>query len=429
MQTARPKVPDFAAPSAIDSTADSASNSAPDSATNSAPHSPPTISLDHLAAVEGPISTARGMPNATYTEGEFHRFEREHVFGKTWAALAFCADYRPDSVSPVDFMGLPLLITRRKNGALAVFHNVCSHRGRRLVNEAKQTNGRLVCPYHSWTYDLDGALQATPHIGGFGCHQAAGFCRENHALKAVRSHAWMGILFINLDGQAPPFATHAAPLVERYRPFIGTDGEAALRVSTSDRGLSIEAACNWKLAVENYCEAYHLPWIHPALNAYSPLDRHYCMRIADDFAGQGTTTFTPTLEGAASLPIFPHWPEEQHAIAEYPVFYPNLLLGYQVNHFYGIIIHPLAADRVREEVRMFYIGDGADHPRHLRARQSNLAAWQRIFLEDIGAVEGMQQGRRSPGFQGGVFSPTMDASTHHFHQWVARKYRRAYQAG
>jgi len=386
------------------------------------------ISPHHLAAVERPIAAARGLPNVAYTEREFHRFERDHLFATTWTALAFCADHSTAGrVTPVDFMGLPLLIVCNQDGGLAVFHNVCSHRGRRLVDEARQTNGLLVCPYHAWAYDLGGTLKATPHIGGAGVHQAGGFCHRDHGLKAVRSHCWMGILFIDLSAAAPAFDDYAAPLLARYRPYVGADpcARAALSPSQSDAGLCFEAGCNWKLAVENYCEAYHLPWIHPSLNDYSPLEDHYGMIISDDFAGQGTATFRPALGGAAPLPGFPDWPVEQRATAEYPVFYPNLLLGFQINHFFALIIRPLAVDRIREEVRLFYIGDGAEADRYLPARQSNLAAWERVFREDISAVEGMQRGRQSPGFSGGVFSPVMDAPTHHFHRWVARKYRAA----
>lgn len=387
-----------------------------------------TISPANLAEVERPVAEARGMPNAAYTDPRFHDFEREYVLGTTWAALAFCADHaQPGKVTPMDFMGLPLLIACDQQGELAVFHNVCSHRGMRLVTETKKTNGLVVCPYHAWTYDLAGNLKATPHIGGVGNNQTPDFCRERHGLKPVRSHCWMGMLFINLSGDAPPFDQHIAPLTKRYAPYLGEQGEAMMVQSQSDSGLSITAQCNWKLAIENYLEAYHLPWIHPSLNSYSPLEKHYCMLISDDFAGQGSTTFNPVLDGKTNLPVFPAWPQAKHKIAEYPTFYPNLLLGYQVNHFYGIIIYPLANNRVREEVRFFYVGEGASAKQHLPNRQSNLNAWEKVFTEDIIAVEGMQQGRQSPGFRGGVFSSTMDTPTHHFHQWVARKYRRAYQ--
>ena len=383
---------------------------------------PLSISAEHLAAVDQPIADASGMPNAAYTEAELFAFERDYVFAKTWTALAFCADHaEAGTVVPIDFMGLPLLIVG--GDAPAVFHNVCSHRGRRLVDKPRKTNGLVVCPYHAWSYDLTGALKATPHIGGVDVHTADGFCREKHGLKRVRAHCWMGVIFVNLDGAAVDFDEYAAPLIERYREFIGADGASEMTAAQTDGALSLSAECNWKLAVENYCEAYHLPWVHPSLNAYSPLDRHYCIFLSDNFAGQGTNTFNFNPDGKTQLPLFANWPQDKREVAEYPTFYPNLLLGFQVNHFYALIITPLAADKIREDLRIFYVGDAATAKEFDAARKSNLAAWQKVFREDIGAVEGMQIGRASAGFGGGVFSPVMDAPTHHFHRWVARKYQ------
>ena len=383
------------------------------------------ISKSELAAVLAPTAAARGLPNAAYTEAAMFAFEREHVFGDTWAALAFCDDYTtPGMVTPIDFMGVPLLIVCDQHGDRRVFHNVCSHRGMRLLTAPKKTNGLLVCPYHAWTYALNGELKATPHIGGEGRPRADGFCHAKHGLKPVRSGEWMGILFINLSGGAVDLYEYVAPLNERYQKFIG-DGAHRLAMPAADAGGELQVKCNWKLAVENFCEAYHLPWIHPDLNSYSPLSKHYCMTIGDNFAGQGTKNFNMRANGRDSLPHFPDWPRDKFSIGEYPTFYPNLLLGFQVNHFYALIIYPLAADESREEYRLFYIGDGAHDTKYKNARAANLAAWKQIFEEDVSAVEGLQLGRASPGFSGGVFSPALDGPTHHFHQWVARKYARA----
>ena len=387
---------------------------------------PELISIGALDAVDRPTADATGMPNAAYTEHALFEFERDHLFAAGWTAIAFCADHADDqTATPIDWMGLPLFIVGDKGGAPRVFHNVCSHRGTRLLDAPKKTNGLLVCPYHAWSYDLSGALRATPHIGGVGINELPGFARKQHGLKIVRSHCWMGVVFVNLSGEAAPFAQHAAPLDKHYQKFIGVEGAQSMRAAHTDAGLTLQADCNWKLAVENYCEAYHLPWIHPALNSYSPLERHYCIELSDDFAGQGSDTFTPTLPGANALPLFAEWPQGKQKIAEYPVFYPNLLLGYQVNHFYALIIHPLAANRTREELKLFYIEDGATDDAYAPARKANLAAWRKVFEEDISAIEGMQYGRNSPGFGGGAFSPVMDAPTHHFHRWVARRYRAA----
>lgn len=383
------------------------------------------INPDDLSAVTLPTADAHGLPNAAYTEAQIFAFERDNVLGKSWAALGFCDDYKePGTVVPLEFMGLPLLISCDTNGARRVFHNVCSHRGMRLLTAKKKTNGLLVCPYHAWSYELNGCLKATPHIGGEGKHQVDGFCKEKNGLKEVRSGEWMGILFINLSGDAPAFEKYIAPLNQRYEKFIGS-GANSLAMPRVDAGDQIQVNCNWKLAVENFCEAYHLPWIHPDLNSYSPLSKHKCFEINENFAGQITTNFDMNSGGRNVLPAFPDWPADKYSIGEYPTFYPNLLLGFQVNHFYALIIYPISENQSHEIYRLFYIGDGALDACFADARRANLKAWKQIFEEDVDAVEGLQLGRQSPGFRGGVFSPKLDTATHHFHKWVARKYTQA----
>jgi choline monooxygenase len=387
------------------------------------------ISVSQLAAVNQPIAQATGMPNAAYTDREFFYFERDHVLGATWTALVFCNDFQENNtVTPVEFMGLPLIIARNRQGALKVFHNVCSHRGRILVNETKKTNGMVVCPYHCWTYDFDGKLRATPHIGGVGIHQADGFCQEKHGLKEVRSHIWLGVLFINLSGDAPEFREHTGPLQDRYQEFVGDNGFEEIRYAKSNGALSLDIECNWKLAMENFCESYHLPWVHPDLNKYSPFEKHSDVYINDDFAGQRTTCFDPSITGCESLPNFPNWPKEQSGCAEYPAFYPNLMLGFQENHLFMLIATPIDFDRTREDLRLIYVNDDAANGNMYKpARIANHAAWEKVFREDVTSVEGLQLGRNSPGYTGGAFSPVHDGLTLHFHKWLAGKYQAAYE--
>lgn len=381
------------------------------------------IEPGELQAVLQPTGEARGMPNAVYTSEESYAFEREHLFAPHWTAIAFADSLAPGEVRAVDFMGLPILLCRLKtNGEIRVFHNVCSHRGLRLVSGSRQTNGLLVCPYHSWTYGLDGDLKATPHIGGVGVHCVDGFHRADHGLKPIRHHVWMGVLFVNLDGTAPPFEEAATTVLERYRNLMGPDGESQLRRAITHDGGTMDVRCNWKLALENFLEAYHLPFIHPGLNSYSPLNRHYNEIIDDLCAGQVTTTFDPGLDRDDPLPLFDGWDPDRLATGEYPALFPNLLLGFQANHVFGMIVSPVSPDSCREEFMIFYAGDEANDDRYLRQRKSNLDAWTAVFNEDIEPCERMQLGRNSPGYRGGAFSPVHDVCSHHFHQWVAKHY-------
>jgi choline monooxygenase len=376
-----------------------------------------------VESVLQPIEKASGLPNEVYNNASFIEYERDHVLGTSWAALWFACDL-PDKgqVKPVDFMGLPLVIIRTKKGDIKVFHNVCSHRGMKLVNEETRVQGALRCPYHSWSYSLDGELKGTPHLGGVGEHRSDGFNPCDHGLKPVRSNVWMDIIFINLSGDAEDFAEYSKPLTDQWQTFLGNTGIDRIAADINGKNMEIEVQSNWKLAVENFCESYHLPWIHPSLNTYSRLEDHYHIIIDDNFGGQGSLAYRlSSASGVVALPTFPEWPADKLEQAEYVAFYPNLLLGIQLDHTFAMIIEPVTNDKSIEHVRLYYVGEEALSDQHAASRNANLESWRVVFNEDIDAVEGMQKGRSSPAYQGGVFSPVMDNPTHHFHQWVARK--------
>jgi choline monooxygenase len=373
-----------------------------------------------LERVLKPIAEASGLPNEFYTSEARFLEERTRLIGSTWAGLAFL-DSIPTRlcVRPLEFMGLPLLLTRDQEGTLRVFHNVCSHRGMKLVADPTELTGLITCRYHCWSYTARGELKATPHLGGVGLHTAPGFDPRAHGLKEVRSAEFLGMLFINLSGDAAPFATHIAPLRERIERLTGAQGWSMVRPGLDGSQLSLEVRCNWKLAVENYCESYHLPWVHPSLNACSRLEDHYCFLDAPEFSGQGSLAYAPSRAREVPLPRLADWPPDQAHVAEYPSLYPNVLLGVHADHLFAILLTPLGPAATREELRIFYIGEGASAQEHAANRVDTLEAWRVVFAEDIFAVEGMQQGRASPGYRGGVFSPAMDGPTHHFHRWVA----------
>ena len=383
----------------------------------------PTVTLD---AILQPIEKATGLPNQAYTNENFFAHERDNVLGKGWAGLWFASDLpKKGYVKPVEFMGLPLVILRNKQNEIKVFHNVCSHRGMLLVHNEMEVQGALRCKYHSWSYSLDGELKGTPHLGGIGQQKIDGFKHCDHGLKPVRSAVWMDVIFINLSGDAPAFDEYVKPLTEKWEPFLGNTGLERMRAAVNGKGLEIEVKSNWKLAVENYCESYHLPWIHPSLNTYSRLEDHYHIMYASDFGGQGSYAYRLSDEVGTALPRFPEWPEEKLEQAEYVAFYPNVLLGIQADHTFAMIVEPLSSERSKEHLRLYYVGDEAVGDKHAASRNATLESWRVVFAEDIDAVEGMQKGRRSPGYGGGVFSPVMDNPTHHFHQWMARKLKAA----
>lgn len=381
---------------------------------------------DVLKSVCQPIAGANGLPNRVYDDAELFTFERDRVLGHTWAGLEFISNIpKKGYAKPVDFMGLSLAIFCNREGDIKVFHNVCSHRGMVLIREETEVIGKVRCPYHSWTYDLDGNLKGTPHIGGAGIHTADGFECKNHGLKEIRCSIWMGMIFINLSGDTESFEQFIQPLEQRWQAFLGKYGIEQIQVAATGSSMELQVESNWKLAVENFCESYHLPWVHPALNTYSPLDQHYNILEGDRLSGQGTYCYNPASGIGSSLPEFNDWPKDKLRQAEYIALYPNVLLGIQVDHTFAIILQPLAHNRTLEKIEISYVGEESIGDEYAANRSAVLDSWKAVFGEDVFAVEGMQNGRKSPAFKGGVFSPVLDEATHHFHQWVANCYSRA----
>lgn len=189
--------------------------------------------------------------------------------------------------------------------------------------------------------------------------------------------------------------------------------------------MDFEVNCNWKLAVENYCEAYHLPWVHPDLNSYSPLDQHFNIIDGLNMSGQGTYRYDPASVAGTQLPRMSGWPQAKLSHAEYISLYPNTLLGLQADHMFAVIVAPQSESRSVEKLQISYVDDAATDDRFESCRAAVLKNWDTVFREDVIAVEGLQAGRRSPGFHGGLFTPVQDVPTHHFHCWVANRYSAA----
>lgn len=379
----------------------------------------PVAPVSDLSAVMAPVEAARGVPNRFYADPSSFELEKRTLFANNWTCIGFGASVpNPGDVMPIDHMGTPLLLVRDKEGSLAVFENVCRHRGMILVDAPRNVTGALRCPYHSWCYDLKGRLRATPHVGGPGLNTHTAIDPDKTGLTPVRFGVFLDCVFVNMAGNGPDFDVWIAPLAKRWQDFAGRDLFHGVGSS-----FKLNVACNWKLAVENYCESYHLPWIHPGLNAYSRLEDHYNIADARHHSGQGTVVYNPNFDGDLAFPNFANLPDKWDTAAEYIALYPNVLLGVHRDHVFAIRLEPLAHNQTREHIEIYYTSkDAAQSDAFAELRAQNAKLWKDVFEEDIYVVEGMQKGRGAPGFDGGVFSPVMDMPTHTFHDWVAAQF-------
>lgn len=376
------------------------------------------MQLHDIKSVISPIETARGLPNSMYVDTKMAEFERQNVFQKNWTALTTGKNIpHPGCVMPLTLLGIPMLVTRNKDGEINVFENVCRHRGMTLITEAKRLNGPITCPYHAWAYDMDGNLRATPHVGGADIHEHEAVDKTCLSLYQIRSHVWMDIIFVNIDGKAPAFEDMHSDIINRWAEF-----NKPIYHSGDDSSFSLTLNSNWKLAIENYCESYHLPFVHPGLNSYSRLEDHYNIEGPGNFSGQGSFVYNPSLdETGRTFPTFSGISNKWDTAAEYLALYPNVLLGVHRDHVFNIIITPDAINKTTEQIEIYYADPSALDDSYAKMRQKNSAMWKEIFIEDIGVVEGMFNGRSAPQYDGGQFSPVMDGPTHYFHKWVARQ--------
>ncbi len=375
-----------------------------------------------IEVVKNPIEKAHGLPNECYLNNDYLEFEKEKIFKNNWTMIGVASSVpNPGNAKPFNLLGIPILIVRNKENEVKVFHNVCSHRGFKLVDQECKLKNVIRCPYHSWSYDFNGKLTVTPHIGGLGKHEVEGFDKNNSNLKEIKSNIWMDLIFININSNAKPFEDFIKPLEDRWSKFISKKDQKLIRHSTDNGYFNMTVNSNWKFAIENYCESYHLPWIHPELNKVSNISDHY--HIEDEnlnFSGQGSNKYSQQFDGNIKFKCFPNWPTELSEKSEYVSLYPNVMLGIHIDHFYAFWLEPISNNQTKEHFELYYIGDesaSSDEFKDIRAK--NFAFWQEVMNEDVTAIEGMQNGRNSPAYNGGNFSPVMDTPTLMFHKWVA----------
>lgn len=369
-----------------------------------------------LEAVMRSVNTANGLPNAHYIDPAVFAEEKRAVLFANWSGIGFGKDIpETGDAKPVDFLGMPLLMVRDRDGAIGVFQNTCRHRGMILIETAQKIRGAIRCPYHSWCYGLNGELRTTPHVGGPGQNTHADIDVAKLGLIRIRAYVWRDVIFVNVDGNAPDFEEVHGDLMARWKEF-----DQPVHHGGDWSSIRLEVKSNWKLAVENYCESYHLPWVHPGLNSYSRLEDHYNIQEPGKYSGQGTLVYRQLRdENDTKLPDFAALSDKWDTGAEYIALYPNVLLGVQRDHTYAIVLEPVDCEHTVEHIELYYSEPAETTHEFDSLRGSNAQLWKTVFEEDVFVVEGMQKGRHGELFDGGRFSPVMDGPTHNFHHWVA----------
>ncbi len=359
------------------------------------------------AGVRRPLLEAETLPAWCYTDPAFFRREVATIFLKVWNFVGR-ADLIPNrgDYTAFDFAGVPVVVLRDDAGQVRAFVNSCRHRGTKIL-DGEGTCAALRCPYHSWTYGLDGRLEVAPQMD-----ETLGFDKRDYALAPVRLETWDGFLFINFDAGAPDLASFLGDLPATLASYGFADMVCTRRVS-------YELACNWKLYVENAMESYHVPTVHgqtlqkqkrdinppiDANGAYCGLyTRHKGSRAL--IAGEAGFPYISTLAGDAAEGTF------------YPLIYPSTMFGCTYDCMWWLELHPLGPDRTRLIV-------GSCFPRATAARDDFDAVatkyyrrWDLSIPEDNRISERQQQGLASPFALPGRFS-VMEPLVHTIDNWV-----------
>ena len=170
------------------------------------------IDKQKLDVVSESIEKAHGLPNECYLNGAYTEIERKKIFEDKWVVIGTASSLpKPGDAKPFDLLGIPLIILRDKKNKIRVFHNVCSHRGYKLLQKPCSLKNILRCPYHSWSYDFTGKLITTPHLGGMNKHEHEKFDKTKSNLKEVRSSVWLDLIMVNISNNEVSFEEYIKP--------------------------------------------------------------------------------------------------------------------------------------------------------------------------------------------------------------------------
>ena len=348
-----------------------------------------------------------------YRDPGIFRLETERIFHGQW----FCVGRVEQLPGRGDFLhvavaGESLLVLRARDDGLRAFYNVCPHRGSRLVRTgtlpdaatpAAVNSGRLpgaiTCPYHAWSYHLDGTLRAAPFVRFDADCPKAGF-----SLVPVHVDTWGGFIFVNLATQAPP------PLPAQLATPARTLGRYPLADLRRGAQLVYDVRANWKVILENYNECYHCGPVHPELCALVPAFRERGGAGLDWGEGiphrPGAWTFTTS--GTSSRAPFPGLSDAERVNHKGEVAYPNLLLSAAAEHVAAFMLWPMGPDRTRVACEFLFHVDEITRPGF--DPDDVVGFWDVVNRQDWSICEGVDDGMRSRGFRGGWCAPMEDPS-------------------
>src|SRR6267378_4520202 len=339
----------------------------------------------------------KSLPQKYFVSPEIFADEQAKIFSTQWLLVGHQSQIeKPGDYFLAQVVGESLIIVRDQKSEIRGFYNVCRHRGTRLKEDASGHASAIQCPYHAWTYGLDGRLIGAPHMD-----EVPGFDRADYSLRAVNLALWEGFIFINLD-------ENAMPLEEWFAPLNGKFSHWNMSILRPAKRIEYDVRANWKLMFENYSECYHCPGVHPMLSKVSPYDSAENDLAEGPFLG-GFMKINPgkslSMSGnACALPIEhdqEHDKESTQRVFYYSIF-PNMLLSLHPEY---VMVHQLWP---QSPERTLIVCDWLFHPEAFKRKDFNpqdaIEFWDMTNKQDWHVCELSQQGISSHAYQPGPYS-------------------------
>jgi choline monooxygenase len=342
------------------------------------------------------IRRASTIPARLYVDPVYLELERERVFAHTWQLVGRVDQVAEHGTFFTAEIGNDSIVVLRDGGVLRGFHNVCLHRAGPVAHGCgkRQT---LQCRYHGWTYTLDGKLLRAPEM-----EDAEFFDREEMRLRPVAVDTWGPLVFVNLDGKAPPLAEMLETIPGRVAAFECESMRYVMRKE-------YELACNWKVYVDNYLEGYHIPVVHPTLNKEIDYDSY---RVEPQrYSSIQHAPLKPVVAGSDRFydPSAAKVPE-----AVYGWVFPNIMLNVYLGQMQTNVVVPVSHDKTVVVFEWFSSNPPED--------PATDPAWSRLVKfsddiqdEDVEICERVQRNLRSRVYDRGRYSAKRENGVHHFH--------------
>jgi choline monooxygenase len=356
---------------------------------------PPFVTI--LSMVEG-LSSAQTIPSSWYTDPRFLGIEKERIFWHTWQAVGHAAKVlSPGSYLAAEITGEPCAVVRANDGILRAFSNVCRHRASTIL-EGDGCAKSLRCPYHGWTYSLEGALLVAPEFEG-----VENWNRSDVRLPPMRVEPWGPFLFVNVDSQAAPLSEVLGDIPDQV---------AAIGCPVDQLHFSYRRDylihCNWKVYIDNYLEGYHLPSAHPSL--FRELDYNAYRVDTFPYYSSQHAPIRPSRPGRDQTRRYSLGDEANRAL--YFWIFPNFMLNVYPDNLSSNIIVPVGHDQTLTIFEWF------TYPKSKQLAEispETIAFSDEIQQEDIRLCENVQKGLASRTYDRGRYSVKRENGVHHFH--------------